>query len=73
MYASVSVLMLLPISVAGIGLREGGYVGLLALFGVSSDTSLALSFTFLGYALFGALLGGALELMPARRRISGND
>ncbi len=66
-YASVSVLMLLPISVAGIGLREGGYVGLLALFGVSSDTALALSFTFLGYTLVGAMLGGATELWQVVR------
>ncbi len=61
-YAGVSVLMLLPISIAGIGLREGGYVGLLALFGTSRETALALSFVFLGYALIGALLGFIAEL-----------
>lgn len=65
-YASVSVLMLLPVSVAGIGLREGGYVGLLALFGVNRETALALSFTFLGYALFGALLGLTAEIAAPR-------
>ncbi|QBB70583.1 flippase-like domain-containing protein [Pseudolysobacter antarcticus] len=65
-YAGVSVLMLLPISIAGIGLREGGYVGLLALFGTSRETALALSFTFLGYALLGALLGYVTELMDYR-------
>lgn len=61
-YAGISVLMLLPLSIAGIGLREGGYVGLLALFGVSQQTALALSFVFFGYTLFGALLGLIAEV-----------
>ena len=59
--------MLLPISVAGIGLREGGYLGLLAFFGVNRETALALSFAFFGYLLFGALLGGATELLQVMR------
>jgi uncharacterized protein (TIRG00374 family) len=69
-YAGVSVLVLLPLSIAGIGLREGGYVGLLALFGVSREAALALSLTFLGYTLFGALIGFVVELTantPARK------
>lgn len=61
-YAGVSVAVLLPISIAGIGLREGSYVALLALFGVSQESALALSLVFLGYTLFGALLGGVLDL-----------
>ena len=61
-YASVSVLLLLPLSIAGIGLREGGYVGILAMFGVSSESALALSFTFFAYTLLGALLGLIAEL-----------
>jgi uncharacterized protein (TIRG00374 family) len=46
-YTGVSVLLLLPFSIAGIGLREGAYVGLLALFNVSREAALALSLTFL--------------------------
>ena len=61
-YAGVSAALLLPITVAGIGLREGSYVMLLALFGVSRESALALSLVFLGYTLFGALLGGVIEL-----------
>jgi uncharacterized protein (TIRG00374 family) len=66
-YAGVSVLVLLPLSIAGIGLREGGYVGLLALFSVGREGALALSLTFLGYALLGALIGFIVELMANAR------
>ncbi len=65
-YAGVSVLMLLPVSVAGIGLREGSYVGLLALFGVNRETALAISITFFAYTLFGALLGLMAEIVAPR-------
>jgi uncharacterized protein (TIRG00374 family) len=66
-YAGVSVLMLLPLSVAGIGLREGGYVGLLALFGVSREVALALSLTFFCYTLIGALVGFVVEVTTNTR------
>lgn len=64
-YAGVSLLMLLPISVAGLGLREGGYVGLLALFGYKAGAALSLSFAILGASLVAALVGGGLELVEA--------
>lgn len=62
-YAGVSLVMLLPVSVAGLGLREGGYVGLLALFGYKASAALSLSFVILGTALVAALVGGGLELV----------
>ena len=61
-YAGVSLLMLLPISVAGLGLREGGYVGLLALFGYKASAALSLSFAMFGISLVAAVVGGGLEL-----------
>lgn len=64
-YAGVSLLMLLPISVAGLGLREGGYVGLLALFGYKASAALSLSFAIFGASLIAALVGGGLELAGA--------
>jgi uncharacterized membrane protein YbhN (UPF0104 family) len=67
-YAGVSLLMLLPISVAGLGLREGGYVGLLALFGYKASAALSLSFAILGASLVAALVGGGLELVEAMGR-----
>lgn len=67
-YAGVSLLMLLPISVAGLGLREGGYVGLLALFGYKASAALSLSFAILGTSLVASLVGGGLELIEALNR-----
>jgi uncharacterized protein (TIRG00374 family) len=67
-YAGVSLLMLLPISVAGLGLREGGYVGLLAIFGYKASAALSLSFAILGATLVATLVGGGLELIDAVNR-----
>lgn len=67
-YSVISLVTLLPISIAGVGLREGGYVGILALFGIASDVSLSLSFTVFAISLLGAACGGLLELagMPSK-------
>lgn len=67
-YAGVSLLMLLPISVAGLGLREGGYVGLLTLFGCKASVALSLSFAMFGISLVATLVGGALELATVMTR-----
>jgi glycosyltransferase 2 family protein len=61
-YAGVALLLLLPISFAGVGLREGGYVGLLGVFGIAPPQALALSLMLFAYTLFGALLGWVAEL-----------
>jgi uncharacterized protein (TIRG00374 family) len=63
-HAGVTVLVLLPLSLGGIGLREGGYTSLLALFGVVPSVALSLSFAIFGLALFGAAIGALLELRP---------
>lgn len=70
-YAGVTLLVLLPISVAGIGLRESGYIGMLSLFGVSAAVALSLSFTMFALALFGAAIGGLMELGKAPHRRAG--
>ncbi|WIG56543.1 MAG: hypothetical protein OJF61_002331 [Rhodanobacteraceae bacterium] len=72
-YAGVSLLMLLPVSVAGLGLREGGYVGLLALFGYKASAALSLSFVILGAALVAALVGGGLELVSLLNRVRASS
>lgn len=54
----VTLLTLLPISLNGLGLREGGMVFLLARFGVEGHDALALSLTVYGVSLVLALLGG---------------
>ncbi|MEO5624132.1 MAG: lysylphosphatidylglycerol synthase transmembrane domain-containing protein [Dokdonella sp.] len=64
-YAGVTLVVLLPLSIAGIGLRESGYVGMLALFGASASVALSLSFTIFALALIGAAAGGIVELVAA--------
>lgn len=61
--ALLSIVMLLPITLGGIGLREGGYVGALSLLGVPSETALAISLIIFALQLLGALLGGVMVLL----------
>jgi hypothetical protein len=68
----VCVLVLIPISVGGLGLRQAGDIYLLWLFGV--DVSVALDISLLGQltGYFFSLLGGPFllksELTPAYRK-----
>jgi uncharacterized membrane protein YbhN (UPF0104 family) len=65
-YSGIALLLLLPISIAGLGLREGGYVGLLGMFDVAASQALSLSLVFFAYTLLGALLGWIAELKGRR-------
>jgi uncharacterized protein (TIRG00374 family) len=67
-YSGVALLLLLPISVAGLGLREGGYVGLLGIFGVPASQALALSLMLFAYTLLGALLGWVADVIEQDER-----
>jgi hypothetical protein len=56
----VDLISILPISISGIGVREGSYVGLLYLLGV--ETSKGLAFGLLGFlvVMIASLLGGII-------------
>ena len=60
-FAIVSAAVLLPLSVAGIGIREGAYVAVLGLLHVPSANALALSLTVFATQLVAALCGGLTE------------
>lgn len=60
--AVASVAVLLPLSIGGLGLREGALVGCLAFLDVPGESAVALSLGVFAIMLFGALLGGLLEL-----------
>ena len=49
-------------TIAGIGLREGGLVVLLGFVGVAPADAVALSFALLGYTLLGAIVGAVADL-----------
>lgn len=57
----VSLVLLLPITVAGVGLREGGLVVLLGFVGVAPADAVALSFVLFGYTLLGAVIGAVAD------------
>jgi glycosyltransferase 2 family protein len=56
----------LPVSIAGIGVRELGFVALLGRHGVSAESALAFSLGCLGMFLCAAALGLIAQMLPAR-------
>jgi uncharacterized membrane protein YbhN (UPF0104 family) len=60
-----AIIALLPVTVAGIGLREGGYVGTLGLLGIPATSSLALSLSIFSLQIIGALIGGVFVMKNA--------
>ena len=59
--AAVSLINLLPVSVGGLGVREGAYVLLLSQNGVPVSSGLALALVVFGIIVLQGLAGGALE------------
>ena len=57
----VSIAVVLPVTVGGIGLREGAFIALLGFLGVPAAQSLALSFTIFFLTICGAAVGGICE------------
>lgn len=64
----VSVALLLPLSIAGIGVREVSYVGILSSLGVPAESAIALSLSIFVLTLLGAAIGGAIELYGGLKR-----
>ncbi|MGA9349051.1 MAG: lysylphosphatidylglycerol synthase transmembrane domain-containing protein [Anaerolineae bacterium] len=56
----ISFLLVLPISLSGLGVREGGYVYLFAQAGVSAPLALAMSLLFYALNMATGLIGGVL-------------
>lgn len=53
---------MLPLSIGGFGVREGGMILLLRPYGVAAERAVALAFLLLGRDLIGICAGGCLEL-----------
>jgi len=69
MRAALLIMLLLPITVAGIGVREVSLVGLGALIGVSSTAAVAWSFTILAGTVVVAVAGGLIEANTATLKV----
>ena len=59
-------LAVLPITIGGLGVREGSLVGLLGFFTVAPEKALALSFAVFGIQLIFAVIGGIFEIRRAK-------
>lgn len=57
----LSVALLLPLTIGGIGIREGTLAGVLGLIGIPIEKALAFSFTLLGLQILLAIIGGLFE------------
>jgi uncharacterized protein (TIRG00374 family) len=62
-----SFLLVLPISLSGLGVREGGYVYLFAQAGVSAHLALAMSLLFYALNVASGLIGGVLYAVEGVR------
>jgi uncharacterized membrane protein YbhN (UPF0104 family) len=58
----VLLLQILPVTINGLGVREGAYVAIFAFYGLSSSTALSFSFLDLAYSLIIGLIGAAIYL-----------
>lgn len=69
----VSILTLVPISFGGVGVREAGFVGFLALIGIPAAQALSLSLICSLIIVIGALAGLVVELnwLHRARRVTG--
>jgi uncharacterized protein (TIRG00374 family) len=59
--SAMTIAIMLPLSFAGLGIREGTLVLLLGQYGVLPSNSMALSFLFLFRAILTSLMGGLFE------------
>ena len=71
--ACYTLVLLLPITFAGLGAREGVLILLLKPYGVTGADAVALSFIQLGGTFLLAMLGGVFELRSFLRRRSEGD
>ena len=69
----MSLAVLLPLTIGGIGLREGALIGCLGFAGVPSESAIALSFGIFAVTLSGALAGGAVEFAELRKQSRGTE
>ncbi|MFW9929579.1 MAG: lysylphosphatidylglycerol synthase transmembrane domain-containing protein [Candidatus Thorarchaeota archaeon] len=59
--SAMSIALMLPVSFAGLGIREGSLVFLFSKYGVLPDVAMALSLLFFSRNLLASLIGGVIE------------
>ena len=67
-------LLLAPISINGIGLREAIFVYLFAIYSVDASTSIAFAWVALGFLIFHGILGGIVFALRRRNnKLNGSE
>lgn len=69
----LSTLLLVPVTIGGLGVREGGYVLLYGQAGVPQDQALALSLLTYATTLISGLIGGLLYVVVGAWRVRAPD
>lgn len=64
----LTVLLLAPVTIGGLGLREASLVGMLGLSGVDHDHALAVAFAILGFQILVTAVGLLIDLLVLRGR-----
>ncbi|HEV7510186.1 MAG TPA: lysylphosphatidylglycerol synthase transmembrane domain-containing protein [Candidatus Acidoferrum sp.] len=65
---ALTLALFLPLTIGGLGVREGTLIGILAMYGCSKETAIALSFVAFSFVLMLAIIGAALSFtMKASR------
>jgi len=57
----LSIILLIPVTIAGLGVRECGLIGILSLFSIPAEKAIVLSLIILGLQVFLALIGLCVE------------
>ena len=63
----LNIILLLPISFGGLGIREGSYILIFGLFNVGMETSLLASFILLSSTLLNVGIGGLIYIAGSRK------
>jgi uncharacterized membrane protein YbhN (UPF0104 family) len=69
----VDILAMLPVSVSGVGLREGGYLFFLRRMGVGGEKAVACGVLWLGIVIASGLVGGGVFILRRRARPRATD
>jgi len=59
---SLTLALFLPLTIGGLGVREGTLIGVLAMFGYPKETAVALSMVAFSFVLMLAIIGAALSI-----------
>jgi hypothetical protein len=71
-HAVLTIALILPVTIGGMGVREAGMIGLLGLIGIVPEQALAVSFGFLALHLLQAIVGIGLEVSVTLRGSKAN-